>query len=338
MRLALGSSRQRILRGLLTEAVLISLIGGAIGLVGSIALLQRLSAWRPFPGVGFDLPVSPDVRVYAVASVLALVSGFLFGIVPVRQVFRTDPYQIVKAGSSRRAGRRITVRDLLLAGQIAICAVLVTSSMVAVRGLVRLLNGNFGFEPRNTMLVGTNLAMAGYRGEQVPSMQKRIIAAVQTIAGVEGVGLVNNYPPLVYTAAFTANVFKEETGDLRPSNAAVAPYEYEISPHYFQAAGTTLLAGRDFTWHDDKDSPAVAVVNRESGAAMFGKGASAVGRYFKLQDEKRVRLVGVVEDGKYLSLTEDQRAAIFLPFLQSPASSSCLVVRWNSSPEAVAEE
>ncbi len=162
LRLALGSSRNRILRGLLTEAVLISLVGGTVGLLGSIALLRQLSIWQPFSGTPIHLPVTPDAKVYVVALVLALVSGFLFGIVPVRQVLRTDPYEIVKAGSSARAGRRITVRDLLLGVQIAICAVLVTSSLVAVRGLVRSLHGNFGFEPRNTMVVGATLAMAGY--------------------------------------------------------------------------------------------------------------------------------------------------------------------------------
>jgi predicted permease len=137
LRLALGSSRRRILRQLLTEAVLISLIGGAVGLMGSVALLRQISSWQPFGGAPVHLPVSPDAKVYVVALVLALVSGFLFGIVPVRQVLRSNPYEIVKAGASSRGGRRLTVRDALLVVQIAICAVLVTSSMVAVRGLAR---------------------------------------------------------------------------------------------------------------------------------------------------------------------------------------------------------
>jgi hypothetical protein len=136
---------------------------------------------------------------------------------------------------------------LLLGAQIAICAVLVTSSMVAVRGLLRSLYGNLGFEPRNVMLVNTNLAMAGYSGDQVPTTQKRMIAAIESIPGVQRVGLVNDYPPLVYTAAFRANVFKEETADLRPSNIAVMPYKYAVSPQYFPAAGAALLAGRDFS-------------------------------------------------------------------------------------------
>src|SRR5207245_9358350 len=123
-----------------------------------------------------------------------LASGFLFGAVPIRQVLRTDPYEIVKSGSLGRVGPRITVRDLLLGVQIAICAVLVTSSMVAVRGLVRSLHSNFGFEPRNAILADTGLDMAGYRGDAVRAMQKRMIDAMETIPGVTSVGLVDRTP------------------------------------------------------------------------------------------------------------------------------------------------
>jgi hypothetical protein len=200
LRLALGSSRNRIVRHLLTEAVLISLVGGALGLMGSVALLRRLATWQPFPGAPIHVPISPDAKIYVVALVLAWVSAFLFGIVPMRQVLRADPYEIVKAGSTSRLGRRTTARDVLLVFQIAICALLITSSMVAVRGLMRSLHSNLGFEPRNTMLVGANLAMAGYSTDTVPAMQKRMIEAMETMPGVERVGLVNNYPPLVYAS------------------------------------------------------------------------------------------------------------------------------------------
>lgn len=116
LRFALGSSRYRILRTLFTEALLISLAGGAVGLWASVELLGGLSAWRPLPRLAsFHVPVNPDANVYVVALALALISGILFGIVPVRQVLRTDPYQIVKSGSLARTGRLITARDMLLA-------------------------------------------------------------------------------------------------------------------------------------------------------------------------------------------------------------------------------
>ncbi len=331
LRLALGSSRGRILRQILTEAVLISLAGGAAGLLGSVVLLREFSAWRPVPQFpSIHVPVNPDVNVYAVALVLAVVSGILFSLVPVREVLRTNPYAVVKSGSTGRVGRRITARDLLLGLQIAICALLVTSSLVGVRGLERSLHGNFGFEPRNAMLVNTVLSMAGYSGDGVPIMQRRMIGALERVPGVESVGLVN-YPPL--TAALdSSNVFTDKTTDLSPSNAAASAIHYRISPEYFHAAGTALLAGRALSWHDDINAPRVGVVNREFARKIFGSVTSAMGSYYKMWDGTRVQVVGIVEDGKYLNLAEDPRPAMFLPFLQSPSNWTTLVVRSDRDP------
>ncbi len=336
LRLALGASRNRILRGLFTEAALISLSGGAIGLLGSVLLLRGLTEWRPvsrFPQ--FHVPVNPDANVYIAALVLALVSGMLFAIVPVRQVLRTNPYQVVKAGSTGGVGRRISVRDLLLAVQIAICGVLVTSSLVAVRGMERSLQSNFGFEPKNAMLMETVLDMAGYRGDAVPAMQKRMIDAVEKIPGVTSAGLVD-WPPLGNGSWHGSNVFTDETTDLRSSNAVAEPVVYSISPEYFHAAGTALLAGRDLTWHDDKDAPHVAVISKEFANRIFSSVTNALGRHYKMPDGTRVEVVGVVEDGKYKNLAEDPQLAMFFPILQSPSTTTSLVVRSNRDPRQLA--
>jgi ABC-type antimicrobial peptide transport system permease subunit len=164
-------------------------------------------------------------------------------------------------------------------------------------------------------------------------MQKRLIAAMQSIPGVARVGSVNEYPPLVYTAAFRANIFKENATDLRPASAAARPFRYDISPDYFAAAGTSMLSGRDLTWHDDKGDPAVAVVNRQFAVTMFGSVNATLGRYYKVQDGTRVQIVGVVEDGKYLGLTDGEEPAMFLSSLQSPAMQISLVVRSPRDPQ-----
>jgi len=336
LRLALGSSRMRILRQLFTESVLIALIGGALGLLGGVALLRQLNGWQPFPRFPINVPVSPDAKVYAVALLMALLSGLLFGAVPVRQILRTDPYQIIKSGSIDKLGRRITFGDLLLVAQIAICAVLVTSSMVAVRGLARSLSGNFGFEPQNAMLVDVDLSMAGYTAATAPAMQKRMIDAMQQTPGLESVALVD-IPPLSMDGTRTI-VFTDKTVDLRPANAVAETYLYNISPEYFQAAGTTLLAGRALSWHDDKDSPPVAVVNREFARKIFGSLTNAEGGYFKRRNGTRIQVVSIVEDGKYLNLTEDPQPAMFLPIPQSSASATklWLVARSKGGPEQLA--
>jgi predicted permease len=335
LRLALGSTRKRILRGLFTEAMLISLSGGAIGLSGSVMLLQALSAWRPVARWPLQLSVNPDAKVYAVAVLLALVSGFLFSVVPVRQVLRTNPYEIVKAGMSAsmtgRTGRRITVRDVLLVVQIAICAVLVTSSMVAVRGLNRSLHEDFGFDLENTLLVNTDPAMAGYKGDQVPLVQKRMLDAVSALPGVETVGLSDAVP--LGDGGSGSSVFKDDTADLSPSKAAADALIFKISPEYFRAAGTALLSGRPFTRQDDKTRPRVAIVNREFARRLFGSPARAMNRYFKLQDRTRIQVVGIAEDGKYGSLTEDPQPVMFFPILQSPSNSTWLMVHSRGDPQ-----
>jgi predicted permease len=331
LRLALGSSRNRILRGLFTEAVLISLVGGAVGLLGSVVLLQGLSSWNPFPRWPIHLSVTPDANVYGVALLLALASGFLFGAVPVRQVLLTNPYQIVKAGSNGRVGRRITARDVLLVVQIAICAVLVTSSMVAVRGLARSLRDNFGFDVQNTMLAETDLSMGGYSGDRIPAMQKRMVDAVETIPGVESVGLADTIP--LGDSAPDSLVFADSTSDLRPSNSAADALIFNISPEYFHAARTALLSGRTFTLHDDRNSPRVAIVNPNFARKLFGSVPKALGSYYKMRDGTRLQVVGVAEDGKYTGLTENPQSVMFVPILQAPSSSTYLVVHSNRDPQ-----
>lgn len=334
LRLALGSSRRRILRQLLTEAFIVSLTGGALGLLGSIVLLRWLSAWQPIPNIPINVAVSPDARCYLVALLLALVSGLLFAIVPVRQVFKSDPYQVIKTGATHARPRRISTRDLLLAAQIAICAVLVTASLVAVRGLARSLRSNFGFDPHHAMQVNTDLDMAGYTGDRAVAMQRRMIDAVTTIPGVTAAAYADRVPLNLGWSDIT--VYRDSTVDYRLSNAATDSMQYSVSPGYFRAAATTLLAGRTFTWHDDSKAPRVAVINEEFARKIFGSPQKAMGGYFKLSGGTRVQVVGIVEDGKYKTLAEDPQPAMFLPILQSPSTNTWIIVRSNRGPQEIA--
>ena len=334
LRLALGSSRGRIMRQLLTEAIMISLAGGLVGLAGSVLLLPWLSSWQPLPQFPINMPVNPDASVYAVALLLALLSGLLFGLVPVRQVLATNPYQVIKSGVTR-VSRRFTLRDVLLVGQIAICAVLVTSSLVAVRGLLRSLHSNFGFQAENTMLVDLDLAMARYSGEQQPVLQRRLLDAVRAISGVTAAAYANTVP--LNLDQLHSNVFADGATDLRASKAVAQTVEFAVSPGYFDAAGTTLLAGRSFTWHDDQAAPQVAISwIREFARQVFGSTEKAIGGHYTNRARKRIEVVGVAEDGKYMGLTEDPQAAMFYPMLQAPSSNTWLVVRWNRDPQQLA--
>jgi predicted permease len=335
LRLALGSRRGLILRQLLTEAVLVSLAGGVIGLAGGVAILHGLSAWQPFPNIPINVPVNPDMRTYLVALVLALVSGLLFGMVPVRQVMRADPWQVIRTGGSGVAGlRRFTLRDVLLATQIAICAVLVTSSLVAVRGLARSLHSSFGFMPQNATLVECDLHMAGYSDDGLVQMQQRLLDRAAAIPGVESVGYVNQLP--LSLAGSDSYVYTDSTTDFRPTTAAADAMDYNISPGYLAAAGTRLLAGRDLTVHDDSKAPTVALVNQRFALKVFGSVDKAIGGHFKFWGGSRAEIVGVVEDGEYRTMTENQQPAMFFSFQQHKGSNTWLVVRSRRTPQEIA--
>jgi predicted permease len=214
---------------------------------------------------------------------------------------------------------------VLLVGQIAICAVLVTSSLVAVRGLVRSLHSSFGFQPQNVMLASTDLQMSGYKDDDSPQMQKRMMDAIAAIPGVTAVGSTNNIP--LALGGSDSFVYKDTTTDFRPTNMVADAMNYDVSPGYLGAAGTRLLAGRDFTANDDKKAPKVAVVNHEFAVKVFGSVDKAIGGHFKYWGGERAEVIGVVEDGRYRTLTEDQMAAMFFSYQQHTDTGTWLVVR-----------
>jgi predicted permease len=292
--------------------------------------------WQPMPDIPINVPVNPDAGTYAVALLLALGSGLLFGMVPVRQVMRADPWQVMRTGAAGVGGlRRFTLRDILLAVQIAICAVLVTSSLVAVRGLTRSLTSTFGFVPQNVMLAGAELHMAGYDEQRLPQMQRRMMDAAATIPGVTAVGYVDHLP--LGISGGDSFVYSDTTTDYRPTNLAADAMDYRISPGYIDAAGTRLLAGRDLTMRDDNKAPKMALVNRQFAMKVFGSVNKAVGGHFKYYGGQRAEVVGVVEDGKYRTLTETQQPAMFFSFQQELSSSTWLLVRSKRDPEETAK-
>lgn len=325
IRLAIGSSRWHVLRQLLTEAVLISVLGGALGSIFSTALLRALTRWQPFPELPVHVTVSPDARVYFVALLLSLGSGIVWGLVPLRQVWTTDSAQLIKSGApAATIFRRFAFRDFLLGIQITLCTLLVTSSFVALRGMQRSLHAPIGFQPEGVILAQADLHMGGYTDNSSTQIQKRMLQEAAAIHGVTAVGTINETP--LGSGGSTTLVYRVGTTDFRSSNSAFGAKYFSISPGYFNAAGTHLLTGRDFTWHDDANAPKVAIVNERFARELFG-GTSALGQRFMMGDKLSYEVVGVIENGKYDSLTESPMAAMFFPLDQNPDSDTSLVVR-----------
>lgn len=328
VRLALGAGRWRLVRQLGVEAMLVALAGGAAGVGLSVWILGGVSRWQPFPEYPIHLAVEPGAAVYGFALGLAVGSGLIFGTIPVRQIIRAATWQAVKAGAAVERRRSWGVRAVLLTAQIAICAVLVTSSLVAVRGLVRALETNLGFEPEHALLLDTFVGLAGYQGAEVAPMQRRMLAGARAIPGVEAAGLVANQPPLEMGTWDSHYIYRVGTADRRSANAALEALSYAVSPGYLEAAGTNLLAGRRFTDSDDANAPKVALVNRYFARKIFGSTEGALGGEFELSDGVPVRIVGVVENGKYEpNLSKPQEGAVFTPLRQSKTTDAWMIVR-----------
>ena len=332
IRIAVGSSRWHVLRQLMTEAVVVAVVGGILGTIFSSFLLKALTHWEPIAGLPIRMTVNADARVYLVALLLSIASGMVFGLVPLRQVWRTSSAQLIKTGATgTEVTRRFTFREVLLGTQIALCTLLVTASFVALRGMQRSLQAPIGFDPQGATLAATDLHMGGYKDDEAVTVQKRMIDEVGQIPGVESVATINETQ--LGTGGSSTSVYREGTTDFRPSNSAFGAKYYSTSPGYFAAAGTHLLVGRDFTWQDNDKAPKVAIVNARFARSMFGGVASAVGQRFAMGNKTLCEVVGVVEDGKYESLTETPSAATFFPLEQAPDSDTTLVVR-SRMPEA----
>jgi predicted permease len=325
IRMALGSSRWRILRQLLVESFVISILGGACACGLAWMALTGLSSWHPPTRYPMKFFVLPQPSLILMAFLISMVAGVVFGVMPLRQIFETDPNETIKSGGSQSvAGRRWALRDVLLAAQIALCCVTVTAAFVSLRGLGKAMTMDLGFNPKNTLLTQFDLSQAAYAGDAADHFQRQLMERVSQIPGVDAAGYANSTP--LSGDTLVSAVFSQQTADFRPSNSAFYGYNFDISPGYLTAAGTPLRAGRDVSFTDTAKTPPVAIVNQEFARRLFHTD-QAVGRYFKNRDGVSIQIVGIVADGKYFILSEDPEAAAFFPISQKASTSTALVVR-----------
>ena len=329
IRIAIGSSRSRILRQLLAESVAASLLGGIAATLVAQALLHGLSQWHPRTEIPVQVLVEPDWLVYLFAALLAVVTGVIFGVIPARQVWKTDPNQTIKAGGiSARVPGRFALRDVLLVVQIALCCLLVTASFVSLQGLRRTFTMPLGIQPEGVTLAILDTNLGGYKDEQGGAIQKRLLEAVASIPGVTDAAYANSTPLSINQS--DNSVYAPGTTQFTNATSKFYANYYEISPTYFAAAGTRLLSGRAFTDHDDAHAPKVVIVNQTFARKLFGT-ENVVGKHYPANPGKEIEIVGVVEDGKYTTLTEEPTPVMYWPTPQSPDNDTVLIVRSQRS-------
>jgi hypothetical protein len=239
---------------------------------------------------------------------------------------------MIKNGPADPARRRLSARDVLLVAQIAICTLLVTASLVALRGMRQALDGSAaGIRPQGVWLAATALP-AGWEAARALQTQKEMIEAVRSLPGVAAVGAVRETP--MSWPRRVSPVYRPGTTEFTPENQALGAHVYPMSPDYLKAAGTRLLDGRDVSWHDTAEAPPVAIVNATFARTMWGH-RPAIGQRFLLR-QRLTEVVGVVEDGKYYNLMESPAAAAFVPLAQD-GGDAVLVVRSSRPAKEIAQ-
>lgn len=329
VRMAIGAGRWTVLRQLLAEAVVVSVAGGIVGTLAARMLLVWLSGWQPFGDFPTRLPVIPDARVYLLALGLSLLSGLFFGMMPARQIWRTDVVRAIKAGYVVTGSfRRLAFRDLLLAVQIVVCTLLLTASVVAVRGMEKAMRVPLGFNSQGATVAQADLGMAGYSADNALPVQRQLLAEARSIPGVTAAALSDNLP--FGNGGAQWFVYNWGTTEFMPSHMAFAAATFVVSPEYLPTAQTPLIAGRNFSWHDDKSAPAVAIVNETFAHKLFGN-QSPIGQRFALWATAKYQIVGEVPDGRYYSIGESQQPLMLVPIAQGVGgvlnTSTTLLVR-----------
>jgi predicted permease len=331
IRLSLGAGRGRLLRQLLTEALVLAIVGGLLGLALASLASSALSAWRApleFP-VSFD--VQPDWRVFLFAFATSTAAGVLFGVAPAHQASRIDPNAALKGTTQARLiPRRWAFRDVLVTLQIAISFVLVASCLLSLRGLHRLVTRSPGFDSGGVAIVGFELGLAGYSEAEGRQFQQRAVEAVRRLPGVRTAAYANSLPLSIDQSSTW--IVPEDRPDLPSSEVPRAIY-YQVSPGFFETLAIPLLAGRDVAPADREGAPLVAVVN-ESFARQIFQTSRPLGRRFRYgRSGPLTEVIGVVADGKYRSLSEGPMPVVFRSILQSYNSTTTLVARSALPPE-----
>ena len=331
IRLALGASRYHLIRQLLTESLVLSILGGSAGILLAYWLTDLVNAWTP----PIDVPIIPHVvmntSVLIFAAVVSLFTGLLFGLVPALQSTRAKLAGAMKNDAPSEKLRRLNLRDILVTTQVALSVVLLIGSVLVVRSLQHALSLHLGFEPQHAAALSYDLGLQGYDEPRGREFQRRLLDKLRSTPGVDSAGVVDGLPLTLNIS--NSSVYVEGKPEPRPGEVPMANM-YAITPGYLTAMQTRLIAGRDFDARDTKDSTRVVLVN-EAFARQLMPGVDPVGKRFRHgKTAPWIQIAGVVEDGKYRSLGDAPSPTVFQNLEQNWSGNQTVVAR---SPLAEAE-
>ena len=331
IRLAIGASRSRLIRQLLTESVLLATLGGAIGLALAYWLVDAMNALRPPLDIPLSTSVHIDYRVLLFTGILSALTGVVFGLLPALQTTRPDLVPALKDETSIAGYRRSWLRSGLVVFQVSLSLLLLICAGLVLRGLQRAQLMNPGFISDHAVELGFDLSLQGYDGTRIKTFKRQLLDRVRALPGVQSAG-VSDFVPLSMSIN-NNNIFVEGAPQERGANIPSSMTGY-ASPGYFAALGVDLLEGRDFIDQDGDTRPRAAVVN-EAFARRFWPGESAVGKRFSFEGTTGpwIEVAGVVRDGKYFSLSEDPTSFVYVNLRPEAGSYLTLLVRTAIEPQ-----
>jgi predicted permease len=336
-RTALGASRWRMVRQLLTESILLAFCGGIVGLVFARWMAWTLMSIR----IPTDLPLrlfdlSVDWRIFLFSFVAALVTGVIAGLIPALQTSRADLADVLKAGgrSGGASAGHHRFRNALVIAQVAVSLVLLACAGFFVRSFQNSAQMDMGFRIDHTLMMNMDLGLQGYNEQRGQQFYKQLTERVKALPGVRDAS-ITSYIPMGYETSMI-NIFPE--GQVIDEKSKTETGFIDMAqPDYFRAVGVPVIRGREFTEADSATSPKVAIVN-ETFANKIWPGQDPLGKIFRTaKDGPAIQVVGLTHTGKYMYLYEPPQIFAYFPMAQRYNSSATLMVHSEVEPQRLAE-
>jgi putative ABC transport system permease protein len=334
VRMALGATRLRLIRQLITESAILSLLGGGLGLLFSSLGLRLLTGLATDRMPRVEEAVI-DGSVLGFTFILSILTALLFGLIPAFQASKPVNDTLKEGVASGVSLRRQRLRSAFVIAEVALSIVLLAGAGLMIKSFLRLQQVNPGFNPERLLTLETYLPPARYpRPQQQAAFYQQVEQRLAAVPGVQSVG-ANIGPP--FTGAGIGFSFEiEGRAAASPSSQLVASYR-AISPGYFQTMGVALLKGRDFTDGDNREAPGVAIINQSFARSFFPK-EDPIGKRLDIGDgyNHMREIVGVVGDTKGASLKEPAPAEMYVVYMQRPWQWIRYAVRTSAEPESLA--
>jgi predicted permease len=329
VRLALGGSRRRLVRQMLTESLVLAALGAAVGLTVAFWTARALPAFLPPSGFEVNFDTRPDTVVFAFTFALTVLTTMLCGLAPTLHASKPDLVAGLKEGTGvDRRVRKLSVRHALVIAQVALSMVALVAAGLLVRSLREASQANPGFDPDGVMLASFDPFLSGYEETRGREFYRQLVERVRAMPGVEAATLARRLPLTLSGIAFATVVIEGHAPEAREDMR----FNYEtVGPHYFTTMRIPLVQGRDVDDRDHAGSQRVVVIN-DTMARRFWPEGDALGRRLKVGNDW-LTIVGVAKDVRNRSLSEPPQPFFYLPLLQDYRSNMTLVARTAGEPQ-----